>query len=79
MASKYEIIQEVKSIPKPTCSVCNKQVDDLEYTIDAMTCSIVFIVRCHGDAEHCNMTSRQQYYYKTMKPGYAFSTKRIEE
>ncbi len=61
----------------PTCAICNKKVDHLEFMNVLDTNEVVVIVKCHGLEDKCSL-EKHTLIFNSISPGYAFNTKKIE-
>lgn len=70
----------MRELPTPLCAVCGKPVDEVITWIDPNRDTQVFIARCHGDEERCELTPFDLVSagpHLRLRPGVAFKTKQL--
>jgi len=72
-------VKEVEVVPKPTCDVCKKRVDSLEYFYRPDIMSTAYKVKCHGAVEECYISDDELYDITlgSIEGALAFTTKQL--
>jgi len=66
---------------KPTCKICNKEVDELQLFHDFPCNKIIIMALCHGDKDSMSIDSPEVPYidFQAFEKGYAFDKKLLNE
>lgn len=66
------------SLPKITCAVCDKLVDEVEMEVSHYDDFFHFYVKCHGQTDRCKIPRYMIEDGLDLSQGRAFTTKIIE-